>query len=1063
MPAERQRPSLSEDFLDDFLERVRHLPPTSVEHIPLQFRSAFCKITIGCLHGMLDGDGACAALEEARSKLLLSPAPKGRSLRTELKCRLSMWRSSNFEELLGYIEEQHRQRQISGRLRRRVGRSVAARCQKLARNGAYSKSVSAATSEMATCSADDERHWAEILLPSSSRPDASHSSPHPADDEAEDNAKFRHSLSGVRFAALSAPGPSGCRPEHVKEMLSMRQRSLVNNLLRVIGTLREKGQKGSLPPCARWILASRLVYLKKKVGPKPRPIRVGEFWRRVIAKGLSSDCRDVLQKLMLNLCQFGVAMPNGSEVLIHFRSVAERIIRQGGSGAVAVIDVDFVNCYSTLEWDSIRTAVAEHIPSLAAWTEWCHVGPVPVYLPSGGVHMVDRGAEQGDPLGNVFCALVLAGVAQRAKLRVQTQLANPDDNPGFLDAWYIDDGQLFCRPELVDTCLHALDAEAALVGAKRGTGVDVKSKVRILGSDSDVERIGDDWATDYVRETCAVQPPNANVEVLGALITDSEPHLTSHFNKTAAAAGLTQGAIHSIGDVATELVLTRRCADVCKVTHLLRASGPSIAAEALTSYDAQLKHSLEAVLGSPLDDESFLQASAGVQEGGLGFRQAHGLAHLCFVASRVECRAAAVALASSFSQSGLIPETFADLFDGEVAVALGKLLQDFPVTARARAEQLVADAKLEATHRFNMAMGRAPAVPAGHTTDEAPARELLVHPAGGEDPEYETSASNLQRALCKVVDELRLDTLSERLLQAARWGDARRVRELRDPSVSHDWIWSLNPAYGAWMPPEDYITCIKLRMGVAIIDEPIACPKCGNAILNRSCSHALSCIGALGESTRGHNRSRDSLLNLVHLADSSAETEVSGLIPDAPTLRPADIFTSAALPGCQAALDIGIMSPDATGAGADCCEAMFQRKLGTYESYLPQLEAQGIQYKPVVFSCYGRLHPEAASIIEAVSKQAARRRGFGDHRLLLRRAHAAIGVQIWRRAAAMIRICLPRLTPEGASLMFGADPTSDGAVETLEQVHGEDLPTEYEPAAAPHSLVRGDGAYGLAA
>ena len=121
MPAERQRPSLSEDFLDDFLERVRRLPPTTVEHIPLQFRAAFCKITIGCLRGMLDGDTACAALEEARSKLLLSPPPKGRNLRAELKCRLSMWRSSNFEELLGYIEEQHRQRQISGRLRRRVG------------------------------------------------------------------------------------------------------------------------------------------------------------------------------------------------------------------------------------------------------------------------------------------------------------------------------------------------------------------------------------------------------------------------------------------------------------------------------------------------------------------------------------------------------------------------------------------------------------------------------------------------------------------------------------------------------------------------------------------------------------------------------------------------------------------------------------------------------------------------------------------------------------------------------------------------------------------------------
>ena len=64
-------------------------------------------------------------------------------------------------------------------------------------------------------------------------------------------------------------------------------------------------------------------------------------------------------------------------------------------------------------------------------------------------------------------------------------------------------------------------------------------------------------------------------------------------------------------------------------------------------------------------------------------------------------------------------------------------------------------------------------------------------------------------------------------------------------------------------------------------------------------------------------------------------------------------------------------------------------------------------------SCYGRMHPETENVLSLIAKRAARRRGFGDHRLLLRRARNAITVQIWRRAAAMIRTCLPLQLREG--------------------------------------------------
>ena len=104
------------------------------------------------------------------------------------------------------------------------------------------------------------------------------------------------------------------------------------------------------------------------------------------------------------------------------------------------------------------------------------------------------------------------------------------------------------------------------------------------------------------------------------------------------------------------------------------------------------------------------------------------------------------------------------------------------------------------------------------------------------------------------------------------------------------------------------------------------------------CSHAWLC--ARPEATRGHYDARDEILRLAHLADPSAATETLGLIPSAPTLRPADILTSAAVPSRLAALDVGITSPDASGAGDDCCEAMFQRKLSDYGAYRDEMCAK---------------------------------------------------------------------------------------------------------------------------
>ena len=79
--------------------------------------------------------------------------------------------------------------------------------------------------------------------------------------------------------------------------------------------------------------------------------------------------------------------------------------------------------------------------------------------------------------------------------------------------------------------------------------------------------------------------------------------------------------------------------------------------------------------------------------------------------------------------------------------------------------------------------------------------------------------------------------------------------------------------------------------------------------------------------------------------------------------------------------------------------------------------------------------------MEAITRRAARKRGFLDHRLLLRRALASIGVLIWKRAAAMVRSCLPKPSAEELALVFGRDPADDGEGTTLTPIIAADGPT----------------------
>ena len=69
----------------------------------------------------------------------------------------------------------------------------------------------------------------------------------------------------------------------------------------------------------------------------------------------------------------------------------------GSLEPLVATDLDLSNMFGNVEWPRIRQALRTHFPEASAWIEWQHQSDA-----------TNRGAEQGDVLGTIQSALVLA-------------------------------------------------------------------------------------------------------------------------------------------------------------------------------------------------------------------------------------------------------------------------------------------------------------------------------------------------------------------------------------------------------------------------------------------------------------------------------------------------------------------------------------------------------------------------------------------------------------------------------------------------------------------------------
>ena len=84
-----------------------------------------------------------------------------------------------------------------------------------------------------------------------------------------------------------------------------------------------------------------------------------------------------------------------------------------------------------------------------------------------------------------------------------------------------------------------------------------------------------------------------------------------------------------------------------------------------------------------------------------------------------------------------------------------------------------------------------------------------------------------------------------------------------------------------------------------------------------------------------------------------------------------------------------------------------EAKLEHYGPHLAALLRQNISYTPIVWSAYGRPHPDTLTVLRSLSKSIARKRNVASAEVVFHRLHSSITLEIWRRSARQIRTCWP--------------------------------------------------------
>ena len=271
-----------------------------------------------------------------------------------------------------------------------------------------------------------------------------------------------------------------------------------------------------------------------------------------------------------------------------------------------------------------------------------------------------------------------------------------------------------------------------------------------------------------------------------------------------------------IEDPHTEFVLLRSCLALPKLMFSLRTVDTTDHQEPLEEYDRVTREALTRIMGSPLQDLQWSQATLPTSMGGLGLRSAVEHAPGAYAASYTSSQPLLKALLALPEETPSLPLP--------------------PTTLNLFSELLGEEATTESLEGFNQ--------------------------------KFLSLQADLMAAARLAEATARLDSVREQA----------RLASLSLPYAG-TWLNVVpSPALGLHLRGPEFITALKYRLGADIYRTAGPCPACG-AHSDKLGDHAL-CCGSAGERLSRHNALRDALYSTAVSASLGPSREGRFLLPD---------------------------------------------------------------------------------------------------------------------------------------------------------------------------------------
>lgn len=694
------------------------------------------------------------------------------------------------------------------------------------------------------------------------------------DDDGDRRLRVKRAI--LSFPAGSACGPSGLRPRHLQDILQGDHQG-TSTLFQGFALLCEAAETGTLhPKLAQWLCCATLIPLKKSSGNGVRPVAVGETARRVVEKvlmalPLTTECVENMRPL-----QVGQGLSGASELM--GRSLQQMLDFSTPPRDWGILQLDLSNAFNSVDRTAVLKGVQKWAPHLGPWATLSLQSSATLFSALGRLSSA-QGVQQGSPLGPLFFNVAIQDILKAC--------------PGALDwnIWYMDDGTLVGPATALEQALNFLP------GALHVIGLEMNMKKCTL------------WGplVDHLADHAGNQSPlsqvthipwknGSGVVLLGVPIHfPGDPTFTRNYfegvlNKVKQSCSV---LVAKLRDSQTQLALLRGCFAACKFTFLLRSTQIASVKDILQKADATLREAFEAILGAPVSDSQWIQATLSFAEGGLGIES-----------PLVQAPAAALAGLTRWSEksTALRPKG-----------APGQGLTGVAETLAWLREHVGESQEPLSTWA---AQGRFSAVEKEHM-----------------DQNYWSGLIHKRRKQALLQDS-----------------PARDIVRLKCQDSADAAAWSRAPpcaAFGTKIPRETYQVIIRWHLGMPLLAASCAgkpCPSCGDAC-DIFGDHAVTCLKS--SLWKRHFLLQDFMLRLTRAAGFQASREQSLLSTDR---REGDIWIQNWDGTKPVAIDLTVRHPRAPGSAMSDAEGSLlraekEKRLGASA----RAELAGAQFEPLVF------------------------------------------------------------------------------------------------------------------